>query len=258
MTPFRRDFEYCTRKYVPEICHQLLQTPEGKGSARLALLNTVCDSSDTKHRETCCRGYAGTWGSIKDKVVGQCGVLCFLRDQKEYCSVFTGPEGQANQAIACRNYAAARDKMCAGLPADVLATIRGQSAAEDREKIARAERERKAREIAERQTQQAPSPPKRRSCQYMFVTGGSSPSGWTKAERHFYDAPDCGGACCEGQSVCCVDGRGIESCSQTTKPNYAEPEPQFCRGGGRFRDQRRDDHPVLPVLPGEKYKTKPL
>ena len=87
----------------------------------------------------------------------------------------------------------------------------------------------------------------------MWVTGGTGPSGFTKPERHFYDAPDCGGVCCEGQSYCCVDATGTrESCSVTTAKKAADPEAHFCPDNGRMRDRRRDDYPVLPILPGER------
>ncbi|MFO0663884.1 MAG: hypothetical protein U0174_08035 [Polyangiaceae bacterium] len=272
-------------------CLKALASPEAVGGVREALLTTVC----LKHvdQELCCKSRdelpyvqeakAESGPNPQALALSTCGLFCFGQNGgRRFCDVFEGSLGEVNRIRACEGDPEI-NVICDGIPEATRSEIRSRHARIERErKIKEAQfaedlRRRKEADIeayhrlsVTRNTGRgAPAPqpsistprprPQRFSCQYMFVTGGSSPSGWTKAERHFYDAPDCGGVCCEGQSVCCVDAKGTqEFCSETHRSNYAEPEAHFCRNGGRMRDARRDDYPVLPILPGEKYQNKPL
>nr|MBP9111805.1 hypothetical protein [Polyangiaceae bacterium] len=152
-----------------------------------------------------------------------CARTCFVGGEANACKFFDGPEGEKRRFLACAN--SGEEAVCRGIdPGEVdrfRAEQRAKSAAEYSAMItAREERNRqiiannaaiRADLASKAAAQRARSEPPvvqpvrttpRKNCQYMFLTGGRTSSGWEKVERHFYDAPDCGGSCCSGQSFC--------------------------------------------------------
>ena len=244
-------------------CLEALDAPD---VYRAAVYGSLCKGG-APYSEMCCRAQAEFEGSsnegerqLHDGMIGVCGVFCIANKREEFCEPFRGPKGEENHAKACEQYYPS-PTLCDGVSPERIARI--QRTREERERqnrvnaAVRAEIDgRKAVRPSPRQpppvaTSAAPQR-RRTSCQYMFLTGGRNGSGYTKVERHFYDAPDCGGACCSGQSFCCVErGSGKEFCSKSSsgQNTSSEPEAHYCSGAASRRDQPRDDYPPLPLLP---------
>jgi hypothetical protein len=205
-----------------------------------------------------------------------CARSCFVGSEANACKYFEGPEGENRHLLACAS--SGEEAVCRGIDPDKVDQVKAEQRAkreaeysaltsgrEERNRqiiannaVIRADLARKA--AAQQARREVPvAPPTRttprKNCQYMFLTGGhTSSGGWEKLERHFYDAPDCGGSCCGGQSFCCLEKTsGKEFCSATTAVNSGrtETEEHYCSGAASPRDRRRDDYPVLPVLPGK-------
>lgn len=284
-TPFERASLSCTQFRDHASCMKALASPEAVGDVRVSLLTYVCETG--LDQELCCKSYeelpytpVGKGGATKNPQalsLATCWLFCYRANGRppRFCEVFEGGFGEVNRLRACEGNSH-DDVVCAGVDPGARAEIRARlsrSEQEEKDRVARFQREQQERKERDLEayrrvsvtrnsgngTTPAPPPPRqtparpRQSCQYMWVTGGTGPSGFTKPERHFYDAPDCGGVCCEGQSYCCVDATGTrESCSVTNTKKAADPETHFCRDSGHMRDRRRDDYPVLPILPGER------
>lgn len=241
---------------------------------RAGIYGTLCKGGGD-YPELCCRARAEFEGSsiesdrlLHDSLIGVCGILCLHKKRDEFCEPFRGPQGEENHAKTCEQYFPA-PTLCDGLSPERLAQIKKTRSERERQERVnaqlRAEDAARRAQVEKRQavrpSPRQPPPPvatsagpqrRRTSCQYMFLTGGRNGSSYTKAERHFYDAPDCGGACCSGQSFCCVErGSGKEFCSKSSsgQNTSSEPEAHYCSGAASRRDQPRDDYPPLPVLP---------
>jgi len=273
------------RKWSPAqslACNRALDLADASGPVRGALAETICRGESTEDQDRCCRERRHISHPIeRDVAATYCGNLCFNRKDKEACTVFEGSEGRALQVTLCANHAGA---FCAGLPPEAEREVqerleqrqrikelaakertekeaRGQAQAAQvaAERAAEAERQRRCLADPACAARQRPVPSpvasaqtarQRTSCQYMFLTGGNTGNGRSTVMRHFYDAADCGGVCCNGQSVCCADRRtGREFCSNSgTSGRADEPQEQSCTGAASFRDARRDDHTPVPVM----------
>ncbi|MFO0642449.1 MAG: hypothetical protein U0183_24685 [Polyangiaceae bacterium] len=283
-TPFEAARTRCIEFSDTPSCRKALASPEAVGDQRVLLLTTMC----VKNMDPvlCCKSYeelpyarttkAPAGNNAQAIALATCARFCFRANGSapRFCEPFEGGLGEVNRLRACEgNYR--DDVVCAGVDPGARAEIRARLSRieqEEKDRVARFQREQQERKERDLEAYRrvsvtrnsgngtTPAPPPRQtparprqSCQYMWVTGGTGPSGFTKPERHFYDAPDCGGVCCEGQSYCCVDATGTrESCSVTNTKKAADPETHFCRDNGHMRDRRRDDYPVLPILPGER------
>jgi len=272
----------CVKNGNAAACERALAYEQGP-TQREETVMALCQKLPDDAR--CCAPSSELVGDREVARLALCAGRCYLAKRAPFCEPFKGVEGEGRLAVACERTRS--DEVCAGLPAPTRARIASANADKDkarevrvaelteerrREDAARAARlqaEARARArcdadpaCAARARPQSPtrvepaprsaSPPPivhTRECLFTFVTGEPRSYGYGNLERHFYDAPDCGGACCNQDSDCCIDrANGKERCgSAPSTPDT--PSAPMCPNGFSPRDARRDGHRALPILP---------
>jgi hypothetical protein len=272
----------CVKNGNAAACERALAYVQSSGHRAETVL-ALCEKVPKDTR--CCAPSSELEGDNEVGRLAKCAGRCYIAKQSEFCEPFKGSGGETRLATACERTRS--DEVCAGLPADTRAAIaranaaydkaRDVSAAELKEEMRQEEAARAARMQAEARArarcdadpacaartraQNQPRPPPStprgpstppivhtRECLYTFVTGEPRSYGYGNLERHFYDAPDCGGVCCGEDVDCCIDrANGKERCG-SPPPTSNTPAPPMCPNGFSPRDTRRDGRRALPIL----------